>query len=72
MTQDEIIRMMEEAGFCFGKDHEFHPEWERFADLVAVHYLIQAFSIVMGSVSRDQAMDEIEKLMKTIRARGEK
>ena len=37
MTQDEIIRMMKEAGFYFGKDDEFMPEWEIFAALVAAH-----------------------------------
>ena len=37
MTQDEIISMMKEAGFYFGKDDEFMPEWERFAALVATH-----------------------------------
>lgn len=30
MTQDEIISMMKEAGFYFGKDDEFMPEWEHF------------------------------------------
>ena len=37
MTQDEIISMMKEAGFYFGKDDEFMPEWECFAALVAAH-----------------------------------
>ena len=37
MTQDEIIRMMKEAGFYIGKDDEFEPAWERFAALVAAH-----------------------------------
>lgn len=30
MTQDEIISMMKEAGFYFGKEDEFMPEWEHF------------------------------------------
>ena len=34
---EEIISMMKEAGFYFGKDDEFMPEWERFAALVAAH-----------------------------------
>ena len=37
MTQDEIISMMKEAGFYFGKDDVFIPEWGIFANLVAAH-----------------------------------
>ena len=37
LTQDEIISMMKEAGFYFGKDDVFIPEWGRFASLVAAH-----------------------------------
>ena len=37
LTQDEIISMMKEAGFYFGKDDVFIPEWGLFADLVAAY-----------------------------------
>lgn len=40
MTQDEIIRMMKEAGFYIGKNDEFEPAWERFAALVAAHAVL--------------------------------
>ena len=45
MTQEKIIRMMKEAGFYFGKDDEFTPEWERFASLVRAEALEEAAKV---------------------------
>lgn len=42
----------------------------RNAEFSARECLIQAFSIVMASQSRDQALDEIEKLAVAIREKG--
>lgn len=52
MTQDEIIRMMKEAGFYIGKDDEFEPAWERFAALVAAHEREKCFDAAMKAAEK--------------------
>ena len=74
MTQEEIIRMMKEAGFYFGKDDEFMPEWERFAALVAAHEREACAKVCEEFMPESNtAFDPIEEqLAAAIRARGEK